>query len=192
MFGSIVVRESNKTEKHFKLYDFDLEEHVVILNDWSKQSLQSELAKYFHTGITGSYNSILINGRGLLNSFNESESVSSSSMDGMEMRKRRSMNHMNGMMNMHGEKMGMGMNMNMQKDNEKDSSIKTPLSIFKVKKGFRYRFRVIDAGLEFCPMQFSIDKHNLTLIATDGNPIDPVEVESFVLTPGKSNSLHFK
>ena len=135
---------------------------MIILNDWSKNSLQSEIAKYFHVGKIGSYDSMLINGRGV----QTNSSGSSSGMSGM------------GMKNLILEKMD-----NMQTD--KDPNAQTPLSIFKVKQGFRYRFRVIDAGLEFCPMQFSIDKHNLTLIATDGNPIEPVEVESFVLTPGE-------
>ena len=44
----------------------------------------------------------------------------------------------------------------------------TPRSVFNVLKGKRYRFRIINSGVQFCPLQVSIDQHYLTIIATDG------------------------
>ena len=44
----------------------------------------------------------------------------------------------------------------------------TPRSVFHVQKGKRYRFRIINSGVQYCPLQVSIDQHFLTIIATDG------------------------
>lgn len=60
-----------------------------------------------------------------------------------------------------------------------------PRSEFFVEKGKRYRFRIINAGFLFCPLEFSIEDHKLTLIATDGNPIQPVDVPSFIILAGE-------
>ena len=53
------------------------------------------------------------------------------------------------------------------------------------KKDFRYRFRVINSGTQYCPLRVSVDNHNLTIIATDGNPVQPVKVTSFYILTGK-------
>jgi L-ascorbate oxidase len=59
-----------------------------------------------------------------------------------------------------------------------------PRSVFKVKYGSKYRFRVIHAGSFTCPMEVSIDDHALLIIATDGTPIVPRLVKSFVVFTG--------
>ena len=64
-----------------------------------------------------------------------------------------------------------------------------PLAEFSVRKDTKYRFRVINAGSSLCPLQFSIDSHNLTLIAIDGQPIDPFEVESFISNSGLKREI---
>ena len=61
---------------------------------------------------------------------------------------------------------------------------KVPLSVFKVKYGFKYRFRVGHAGSFTCPMEVSVDDHPLIMIATDGTPIVPVKIKSFVIFTG--------
>ncbi|CAL4169752.1 unnamed protein product, partial [Meganyctiphanes norvegica] len=49
----------------------------------------------------------------------------------------------------------------------------------------RYRFRLLNtAGLN-CPIVFSIDEHPFTVIATDGNPIVPVNASSLVIYSGE-------
>lgn len=60
-----------------------------------------------------------------------------------------------------------------------------PRSEFIVTNGNRYRFRVINVGVEFCPLEVSIDNHTLTVIATDGNPIEPIVVASFYILAGE-------
>ena len=117
-------------------YDFDLNEHIVVLNEWFDASVITKFVFNAHDGSTSTsgskLTSILINGKGV------SETLET----------------------------------------------KTPREIFKVKSGFRYRFRLIDAGVTYCPMQFSIDNHKLTVISTDGNSVMPTEVEAIVLYPG--------
>jgi FtsP/CotA-like multicopper oxidase with cupredoxin domain len=43
-----------------------------------------------------------------------------------------------------------------------------PRPEFEVEPEAKYRFRVINAGSLFCPVQISVDNHTLTLIAADG------------------------
>ncbi|KAF5301108.1 hypothetical protein FQR65_LT08938 [Abscondita terminalis] len=54
--------------------------------------------------------------------------------------------------------------------------------VFTVKPNFRYRFRMINALSSICPVQITIENHNLIVIAVDGNPIKPVEVTSIIST----------
>ena len=59
----------------------------------------------------------------------------------------------------------------------------TPVSVFSVQPGKRYRFRLVNVAFE-CPIEFSIDGHNLTVIASDGNLVDAKEVESIMIMAG--------
>jgi FtsP/CotA-like multicopper oxidase with cupredoxin domain len=51
-----------------------------------------------------------------------------------------------------------------------------PRPEFEVEPEAKYRFRVINAGSLFCPVQISVDNHTLTLIAADGRAFEPFEV----------------
>lgn len=68
---------------------------------------------------------------------------------------------------------------------EQYSYIETPRALFTVKPGFRYRFRLINAGFLYCPLEFSIDDHNLTIIASDGRSLEPYEVVSLIIYAGE-------
>ena len=127
------------------LYDYDLADHVIMINDWSHQPSIAWNALYLHADGWSLDRSILINGKGFMNN-----------------------------------------PMFVYPDDTKDKSlIQTPLAKFLVKPNKRYRFRLIDSGSYFCPKRFSIDGHNLTLISIDGNPIEPVEVQSIVTQQGE-------
>jgi L-ascorbate oxidase len=130
-FGPIRVREPAKRNVHHKLYDYDLSDHIIIINDWVDESFVQR-----YTEILNGYgglqpDTILINGMGSY-----------------------------------------------------ASGVKTPKAVFTVKAGFRYRFRVIYAGHNICPIQFAIDGHNLTVVASDGRDIVPVEVDGIQLMAG--------
>lgn len=62
----------------------------------------------------------------------------------------------------------------------------TPRAVFKVQKGKRYRFRLINAGVINCPIEFSIENHLFDLIATDGQPLKKiVDLQAIVLYAGE-------
>ncbi|CAH0550159.1 unnamed protein product [Brassicogethes aeneus] len=69
-------------------------------------------------------------------------------------------------------------------DRKTGNSTKTPLEIFNVQKGKRYRFRMIDAMVTVCAVQLFIENHELTVVALDGAPIKPVVVDSIVASSG--------
>ena len=131
MFGSLIVREA--IDPHKNLFDFDLKDHVIILNEWTQIPFETIYGPFLHDALYNTVTSILINGKGQL----------------------------------------------------KNSNSLVPLENFFVQKGLRYRFRLILNGIQHCPMEFSIDEHNLTVIASDGNPIEPYEVQSIFITSGR-------
>ena len=61
----------------------------------------------------------------------------------------------------------------------------TPVEEISVKQGKRYRIRVINAGVSLCPVEMSIENHNLIVIASDGADIEPITVDSLVLHNGE-------
>lgn len=67
---------------------------------------------------------------------------------------------------------------------EEDSS-EVPYEVFTVAKGNRYRFRHINAGFLNCPIEFSVDNHTITAIASDGNSLEPKETTFLVTYAGE-------
>ncbi|KAJ8670518.1 hypothetical protein QAD02_001777 [Eretmocerus hayati] len=61
----------------------------------------------------------------------------------------------------------------------------TPISVYTVHKYRRYRFRVINAGVQDCPIQISIDDHSLQVISLDSQDIEPVHVNVMNIWPGE-------
>ena len=59
-----------------------------------------------------------------------------------------------------------------------------PLEIFKVKKGGKYRFRLICSSMTFA-FRVSIDNHMLNIIATDGYDVTTKQVESVIVFSGE-------
>ncbi|KAJ2912076.1 hypothetical protein MD484_g8339, partial [Candolleomyces efflorescens] len=63
----------------------------------------------------------------------------------------------------------------------------TPFSIVNVRRGRRYRFRIIAMACD--PYwDFSIDNHNLTIIEADGENTVPLQVDSFRIFAGQRYS----
>ncbi|XP_034141196.1 laccase-2 isoform X3 [Drosophila guanche] len=61
----------------------------------------------------------------------------------------------------------------------------TPLEIFTITPGRRYRFRMINAFASVCPAQVTIEGHGMTVIATDGEPVHPVDVNTIISFSGE-------
>ncbi|XP_059056219.1 uncharacterized protein LOC131850085 [Achroia grisella] len=56
---------------------------------------------------------------------------------------------------------------------------------FNVEQGYKYRFRVINAEFLNCPIELSIDGHNITVIASDGYDLKPIVATSLVTYAGE-------
>jgi FtsP/CotA-like multicopper oxidase with cupredoxin domain len=63
-------------------------------------------------------------------------------------------------------------------------SDKTAFAEVVVKPGERLRLRLINGSSTFT-FRFQVDDHPLTVIATDGSPTRPVQVDNLVLAPGE-------
>lgn len=139
-FGPLIVHQYENKDPHVDRYDYDLQEHVITVNDWINGTSIEKFAGHHHNDGDNKPRSILINGKGVL------------------------------------------VNITDTRDNQ---VYQTPRAVFSVEKGKRYRFRMINAGILYCPIEFSVDNHNLTVIATDGNNIEPYEVQSLIIMAGE-------
>uniref|UniRef100_A0A1X7T9R0 Plastocyanin-like domain-containing protein n=2 Tax=Amphimedon queenslandica TaxID=400682 RepID=A0A1X7T9R0_AMPQE len=62
--------------------------------------------------------------------------------------------------------------------------VNSELSVFEVSPGSVYRFRLIGAQSLYA-YRFSIDRHTLTVIATDGQFVVPIEVDFIIIHSGE-------
>jgi len=136
VFGAFIVRE--RTKRYDYGYDYDLSEHVIMLNDWINQATIEKFVAHHHNDGNNKPDSILINGKGLYSQY---------------------------------------------RDQNLTNKL-TPTAVFRVKYGFKYRFRVINGGILYCPLKLFIDGHNLSVISTDGNDVVPLEVDSIIIFAG--------
>ncbi|XP_037083792.1 laccase-1-like isoform X2 [Pollicipes pollicipes] len=65
------------------------------------------------------------------------------------------------------------------------NSSHTPLTEYVVDKGLRHRLRLVSNGVMNCPLEVSVDGHRLTVIASDGSDVEPVETDSLVIYAGE-------
>ena len=64
MFGSLVVRQSPSREPHIDLYDHDLPEHVIIVNEWQNKPLVEVYTSFHHGNGQQAADAVFINGKG--------------------------------------------------------------------------------------------------------------------------------
>ncbi|XP_061164932.1 uncharacterized protein LOC133173878 [Saccostrea echinata] len=69
VFGALVIRQSDITEPHLELYDHDLPEHTIMINDWLAELAINRFAKYIHAFGDSTPASMLINGKGTFQAF---------------------------------------------------------------------------------------------------------------------------
>lgn len=70
-------------------------------------------------------------------------------------------------------------------DMNNESTSDWPRARIDVTYGARYRFRFINAGIGYCPLEVSIANHSITIISLDGNPVEPFQVASFFILAGE-------
>ncbi|KAK3730124.1 hypothetical protein RRG08_030555 [Elysia crispata] len=63
LFGSLVIRQPKGRDPHNALYDMDLPEHTIMLNDWSRRPSADSIVALFHRGDSAYPSGILVNGR---------------------------------------------------------------------------------------------------------------------------------
>nr|CAD7438010.1 unnamed protein product [Timema bartmani] len=67
-----------------------------------------------------------------------------------------------------------------------DSDNLAPLAAFSVDQNVRYRLRIAyTGGSRGCPISVKVDGHVLTVIALDGNPVEPRDVTAVSISPGE-------
>ncbi|CRL07208.1 CLUMA_CG020191, isoform A [Clunio marinus] len=66
-----------------------------------------------------------------------------------------------------------------------NSSSFAPLMIFHVEADKKYRFRLINAGLNVCPFLLQIEDHNMTIIATEVSYVKPQVINSLYFMSGE-------
>ncbi|RZF45560.1 hypothetical protein LSTR_LSTR016803, partial [Laodelphax striatellus] len=49
----------------------------------------------------------------------------------------------------------------------------------------RYRFRLINAGNQNCPLELYIENHTMTILSSDGGDIQPIEAATLVSYAGE-------
>jgi hypothetical protein len=66
-----------------------------------------------------------------------------------------------------------------------EKGMKTPLSVYRVVRGKRYRFRLVGGLCSECPVRVKFEGHQMLVIATDGNPVVSILVDTVVLEAGR-------
>ncbi|KAJ8683447.1 hypothetical protein QAD02_019239 [Eretmocerus hayati] len=61
----------------------------------------------------------------------------------------------------------------------------TPTEVFAVDRGYKYRFRLINAGADDCPIRLSFDQHTMLVLSLDGKDIQPIIVDAIDIWPGE-------
>lgn len=62
VFGPFVIRQEDAAEPHLGLYDHDLPEHTVIINDWLVELSINRFTNHHYAGGDNKPASMLING----------------------------------------------------------------------------------------------------------------------------------
>lgn len=222
-FGSLIVRQPESYIPHSHLYDFDLSEHIIFIQDWIYVTSISNFNAFHHSIGDNKPQNILINGKGkYINNKNEDEiktiitttdggndqneespivteaTIIPLTQDEVNAEEHVQKNYPNKKNTENPtvnntdvppteaatDKQYIVMNLNKQKRSTEEL-VTTPLQIYEVTQNKTYRFRTVNAGFLNCPVELSIDNHNLTVIASDGWYIEPIIVSTIVIYSGE-------
>lgn len=59
------------------------------------------------------------------------------------------------------------------------------MTVFYVKPGKRYRFRLINSGFNVCPFLLQIEKHDMKIIATELSYVEPFTIDALFSQTGE-------
>ncbi|XP_071451368.1 uncharacterized protein [Hetaerina americana] len=162
-YGALIIRTPKEYDPHAELYDTDLEEHIIQVTDWGHQLGLVTFVSHHHGDGDNKPPNILVNGKGRFRPFPVSGRTS-------------------------GRRSGpsfLPYPVDAGVRNQLPNTTYTPVSVFKVQRGIRHRFRLINAGFLNCPVQLSVDNHTLLVISSDGGDVKPVKVDSLVSYAGE-------
>lgn len=238
VFGSLIIRRPKSSDPHGGLYDFDLSEHVLVVQDWIHEPGANIFAFHHHSSGDNKPHNILINGRGryynriwadmkrqhrmaaeapptppainkLLNlsasqnSAKIEESARNSSTDQTQAPNITTLRPMPPpsviKIQSNDARLSQIQTTNTSRSlpdsvvhsRKRRSNLHTipleqiPHQVYHVRRGFRYRFRIVNAEYLNCPIVVSVDNHTLTAINSDGYDIEAMEVGSIVTYSGE-------
>ncbi len=213
LFGPLIVDEATPPAKYDR-------EEIVLMNDWFVEQSDALLAGLIKTGDAGSPGSMKMDAKKTSGAGGEAKSPpadGASAMSGMNT-SGGAMKNMPGTKSVMksaqkndggvqaGAKAGMaGMAMGSKPDygdvpfesglingmGRYGENSTAPLATVKIKRGETLRLRLI-SGASTYQFRFQIDGHPLTVIASDGAPMKPVEVDSLILSPGERYDVLLK
>lgn len=208
-FGALIVRKPMKNIQYSNLYDYDLPEHIIVIQDWDIRTGTSSFNSFHHSIGNNKPKNILINGRGkyydskvevsedvLYNqgaksSTNPTTTVSKDHDDvaHIEFELPETAAELNPSyiptIPRIVETASNTLSDRKRQIRSTQDPILVPLEVFEVNQGQNYRFRTINAGFLNCPVEISVDNHNLTVIASDGWYFEPVVVSTLVTYAGE-------
>ena len=168
LFGALIVRESVLPDIFKGLYPvIDKPEYVITLIDWQKEN-SLDLFAQIHAGIRYFEQDGVPPTPTHTADAKDPRVPRTCSPDGTEVGP---VSYWSGLIN------GLGRHPDIQYN-------KTRLSTFTMSTHRYYRFRLIGAQSLFA-YRFSIDEHNLILIATDGHFVKPTEVDFIIIHSGE-------
>ncbi|XP_002067090.2 L-ascorbate oxidase [Drosophila willistoni] len=201
MFGALVIRKPKSTEPHGGLYDFDLSEHVMVVQDWIHDAGASIFAFHHHSRGDNKPHNLLINGRGRYYNRIWAEAKQNhqrrtgapaqrqlfpkSEVDAVQNLPRQARLAKANTTRLH------PVNSTSSHSRKRRGNLNqiplelVPHQVYTVRRGFRYRFRLINAEYLNCPIVLSMDKHNLTAINSDSYDIEAMDVGSIVTYSGE-------
>lgn len=191
-FGALIIREPQISipPQVRNTFDYDLIDHVMLLQDWDASPGVSIFNSFHHSVGDNKPRNILVNGKGR---FNESSDFTEQSIDLEVTTAGITSMALDATVANDIDPTPSNVTTNEITDNRdkratsdiRTSSEFTPYALFNVRNGSRYRFRSINSGFLNCPLEISIDNHTLLVIASDGHYFEPIQVDSLVTYAGE-------
>lgn len=208
-FGALIVRQPMNKIQYSNLYDYDLPEHIIVIQDWDIRTGTSSFNSFHHSIGNNKPKNILINGKGKY--YEKPVELRNDVLPDQTAKKfanpptttDQNIHHY-----AHGDindvpvvpeldpsyipliPVETGTNQLSDRKRQiratqEQEPILVPLEVFEVHQGQNYRFRTINAGFLNCPVEISVDNHSLTVIASDGWYFEPVVVSTLVTYAGE-------
>lgn len=213
-FGALIVREPvDNVPTATNLYDYDESEHVLLIHDWYRDVGVADFSPFHHRAVGKRQTAtLLINGHGR-NFEVKQESTSSNPTSPANMAGTKKVessdtetaenpledttsstqlqSSVDGTKTSNPDETPNDTSSRRERSIQEngDAEASMPIhhnhEVIHVKLGFKYRMRIINSGSLNCPIEISVDNHNITIIASDGHYFQPLEVQSLATYAGE-------